>query len=90
MCKNFILQALFQSAQHLYEKREGSGSGFGKPKKHADSEDSDPQHWAVGTTGEVPTTLVEKQGRTEVELGIGQEKIKKTTLCFHSSRWLHT
>jgi hypothetical protein len=24
--KNFILQALFQSAQHLYEKREGSGS----------------------------------------------------------------
>ncbi len=24
---NFILQALFQSAQHLYEKREGSGSG---------------------------------------------------------------
>jgi hypothetical protein len=25
MCLNFILQALFQSAQHLYEKREGSG-----------------------------------------------------------------
>jgi hypothetical protein len=24
---NFILQALFQSAQHIYEKREGSGSG---------------------------------------------------------------
>ncbi len=44
-CKNFVLkyflQALFQSAQHIYEKREGSGSGsvtltngsgFGKPK----------------------------------------------------------
>ncbi len=26
-CKNFILQALFQSAQHFYETREGSGSG---------------------------------------------------------------
>ena len=25
--KNFILQALFQSAQHLCEKREGSGPG---------------------------------------------------------------
>ncbi len=24
---NFILQVLFQSAQHIYEKREGSGSG---------------------------------------------------------------
>ncbi len=41
--KNLILQALFQSAQHLYEKREGSGSssssvpltnesGSGRPK----------------------------------------------------------
>ena len=27
MCSNFILQALCQGAQHLYEKREGSGSG---------------------------------------------------------------
>ncbi len=27
LCYNFILQALFQSAQHLYVKREGSGSG---------------------------------------------------------------
>jgi hypothetical protein len=27
LCKNFILQALFQSSQHIYEKREGSGSG---------------------------------------------------------------
>jgi hypothetical protein len=27
-CLNVILQALFQSAQHIYEKREGSGSGF--------------------------------------------------------------
>ena len=26
LCKNFMLQALFQSAEHLYEKREGSGS----------------------------------------------------------------
>jgi hypothetical protein len=26
LCSNFILQAFFQSAQHLYEKREGSGS----------------------------------------------------------------
>ncbi len=26
---NFILQALFQSAQHVYENREGSGSGAG-------------------------------------------------------------
>ncbi len=46
--KNFILQALFQSAQHLYEKR-GSvpltyvfSSGFRKAQKHADP---DPQHW---------------------------------------------
>jgi hypothetical protein len=45
------LQALFQSAQHLHEKREGSGpltdgSGYGRPKKHADpaDPDSDPQH----------------------------------------------
>jgi hypothetical protein len=36
---NFILQALFQSAHHLYEKREGfgsipltNGSGSGRPK----------------------------------------------------------
>jgi hypothetical protein len=28
LCLNFILQALFKSAQHLYEKKEGSGSGF--------------------------------------------------------------
>jgi hypothetical protein len=27
--KNFILQALFQSAQHICEKREGSGGGAG-------------------------------------------------------------
>jgi hypothetical protein len=26
---NFILQALFQSTQHLYEKREASGAGYG-------------------------------------------------------------
>ena len=44
-----ILQAFFQSAQHLYEKREGSGSitqtnGSGWPKKHADPADQDPQH----------------------------------------------
>jgi hypothetical protein len=45
LCQNFILQALFQAAQHLYEKREGSGavsgsiplingsgSGSGRPK----------------------------------------------------------
>ncbi len=30
MKENYILQLLFQSAQHLYEKREGSGSG--RPK----------------------------------------------------------
>jgi hypothetical protein len=29
LCLNFILQALFQSAQHIYEKREGSGAGSG-------------------------------------------------------------
>jgi hypothetical protein len=39
--KNFILQALFQSVQHIYEKREGSGAGSGRPQKHADP---DPQH----------------------------------------------
>jgi hypothetical protein len=27
LCQNFILKALFQSAQHLYEKWEGAGSG---------------------------------------------------------------
>ncbi len=27
MCENFILQALFQSAQHFHEKRKESGSG---------------------------------------------------------------
>jgi hypothetical protein len=56
LCKNFILQTLFQSAQHLYEKREGSGSGSipltnrsrsGRPKKHADP-DPDPQHCMKG------------------------------------------
>jgi hypothetical protein len=26
LCQNFILQALFQSAQNIYAKREGSGS----------------------------------------------------------------
>jgi hypothetical protein len=30
---NFILQPLFQSAKHFYEKREGSGCGFGMPKR---------------------------------------------------------
>ncbi len=47
---NFILQALFQSAQHLYEKREGSGSitltngsGSGRPNPAPD-----PQHWLPG------------------------------------------
>jgi hypothetical protein len=34
-----ILQALFLSAQHLFEKRKGSGSG------HADPADPDPQQW---------------------------------------------
>jgi hypothetical protein len=29
LCENVILQALFQSAQHIYEKREGSGAGSG-------------------------------------------------------------
>ncbi len=39
LCKNFILQALCQSAQHIYEKREGSrsvpltnGTGSVRPK----------------------------------------------------------
>jgi hypothetical protein len=27
LCSDLIFQALFQSAEHLYEKREGSGSG---------------------------------------------------------------
>ncbi len=50
MCKIFILQSFFQSDQHIYEKREGSiplnnGSGPGRPKKHADPADPDPQHW---------------------------------------------
>ncbi len=53
--KILFLQALFQSAQHLYEKREGSLSGSGSvpltngswsgslmPKKHPDP---DPQHY---------------------------------------------
>ncbi len=46
------MQALFQSAQHIYEKREGSGvgsgsatltngSGSGRPKTPV----PDPQHW---------------------------------------------
>jgi hypothetical protein len=26
---NFILQPLFESAQHFYQKRKGSGAGFG-------------------------------------------------------------
>jgi hypothetical protein len=30
--KNIVLQALFQSAQHIYEKWEGSGSGSGRPQ----------------------------------------------------------
>ncbi len=29
MCSNFILHALFQSAQDIFEKREGSGAGSG-------------------------------------------------------------
>jgi hypothetical protein len=29
---NFILQPLFQSTHHFYEKREGSGCRFGRPK----------------------------------------------------------
>ncbi len=29
LCKNFILQELFQSSQHIYEKREGSGARSG-------------------------------------------------------------
>ena len=57
------MQALFQSAQHIYEKREGSGAGSGsvpltngsesgsrRPKKHADPDpvpDPDPQHCFV-------------------------------------------
>jgi hypothetical protein len=47
----FYLQALFQSAQHLYEKREGSGSvlqtngsGSGRRKKMPILQDPDPQH----------------------------------------------
>jgi hypothetical protein len=43
------LQALFKSAQQIYEKREGSGSvpltngsGSGRPKTHADPADPDP------------------------------------------------
>jgi hypothetical protein len=56
LCSNFILQALFQSTQHIYEKREGSGSvsltnGYGsyseRPKKHVDPDPvpvPDPQH----------------------------------------------
>jgi hypothetical protein len=47
----FFLQALFQSAQHLYEKRDGSGSvlqtngsGSGRPKNMPILPDPDPQH----------------------------------------------
>ncbi len=52
----FYFQALFQSAQQLYEKREGSGYGFvsltngfesGRPKKPADP---DPQHCLISRT----------------------------------------
>ncbi len=30
LCENVILQALFQSAQHIYWEREGSGARSGK------------------------------------------------------------
>jgi hypothetical protein len=46
LCESFVMQALFQSAQHIYEKREGSGhltKGSGprnfriqEAQKHAD------------------------------------------------------
>ena len=52
---NIILQALFQSAQHLSERREGSGSGSVCPNEGFFTEESadpyphqhvtDPQHW---------------------------------------------
>jgi hypothetical protein len=48
LCLNLILHALFQSAQHLNEEREGSGSipltngsGSGRPK-NADPPDPNP------------------------------------------------
>jgi hypothetical protein len=55
--KNFILQPLIQSAQHFYEKRDGSCSGsvprtrtgpdadLGEAQKHTDPTDPDPEHW---------------------------------------------
>ncbi len=54
-CWRFILQALFQSAQHLYEKKEGSSAGsvpltngsefrIREAHKHADPANPDPQH----------------------------------------------
>ncbi len=55
---NFILQAFFQSAQHIYEKREGSGvgcgsvpltnrSGFWKAQNHVDPADPNPRHCQI-------------------------------------------
>ncbi len=44
--KKFFLLSLFQSAQHFYENKEGSGCGSGKPIKPTDPDpdaDVDPE-----------------------------------------------
>ncbi len=61
--KNFILQPLFQSAQHFYQKRKGSGAGspsgsvlvirmrIWEAQKHTDPDpDADPEHRLLGRT----------------------------------------
>ncbi len=52
LCSNVILQALFQSARHIYEKREGSGSvpltnGFGSPTLAVKHEDLGALAWCL-------------------------------------------
>jgi hypothetical protein len=82
-----LWQALFPFPQHIYEKREGSGagsgsapltnefgSGSGRPKKHADPADPDPQHWLLD--------ICSKISLCRFGLGIGQilGRIQRTGL----------
>jgi hypothetical protein len=73
LCFNFTLQALFLSAQHIYEKREGSRVGSG-PLTNGSGFPESPKTWGSGSRSGSPT-LVDTYLYAAAGTGGGSEEV---------------
>jgi hypothetical protein len=66
--ENFILQALFQSAQHTYHKREGSGAGSVPLRIRESQKSADPDVQHCKKRSALTTLLLSILARTQLSL----------------------